>query len=70
MHNRELRGNNERGACERLETFGRGCLYLILGVVALTIIAFLTRSTINISWFVIIPVVILVFWLASKQSRK
>lgn len=53
-----------------METFGRGCLWLILGMVGLLFLAFITRSTINIPWFIFIPIVIFVFWLASKKSKK
>lgn len=51
-------------------TFGRGCLYLILGAAGLMVFVILTRSTINIPWFILIPLVILVFWIASKNSKK
>ncbi|MCM3127564.1 hypothetical protein ACFQ3J_13040 [Paenibacillus provencensis] len=53
-----------------METFGRGCLWLIFGVIGLMVLAFITQSTINIPWFIFIPVVILVFWMASKKSKK
>ncbi|WP_164472681.1 hypothetical protein [Cohnella candidum] len=53
-----------------METFGRGCLYLIVGFIAITVFAFLTGSTIHIPWFILIPVIILVFWLAAKKSNK
>ncbi|SEN97890.1 hypothetical protein SAMN05518847_105144 [Paenibacillus sp. OV219] len=52
-----------------METFGRGCLWLILGAVGLFFLAFITQSTINIPWFIFIPIVIVVFWLASKKSK-
>ncbi|PWW02564.1 hypothetical protein DFQ01_109189 [Paenibacillus cellulosilyticus] len=53
-----------------METFGRGCLWLILGFIGLSILAFITHSTINIPWIILIPIVIIVFWLASKKSGK
>ncbi|WP_219641517.1 hypothetical protein [Cohnella sp. CFH 77786] len=53
-----------------METFGRGCLYLILGIIGLTVLVILTGSSIHIPWFIFIPIVILVFWLASKKSKK
>ncbi|WP_168120020.1 hypothetical protein [Paenibacillus sp. HB172176] len=53
-----------------METFGRGCLWLILGSLGLLVLAIITQSSINIPIFVFIPIVILVFWLASKKSRK
>jgi len=53
-----------------METFGRGCLWLILGTVGLMILAFITQSTINIPWIIFIPIVIIVFWMASKKSKK
>lgn len=52
-----------------METFGRGCLYCIMGVAALLVLAFITRSTINIPWFIFIPLVILAFWAASKKNK-
>ena len=59
----------ESGGSTSMETFGRGCLWLILGTLGLLLIAFITRSTINIPWFKFIPIVILVFWMASKKSK-
>jgi len=53
-----------------LETFGRGCLYLIGFVVLVLILSAIVGSTINIPTFILIPVIILAFWLASKKSRK
>jgi len=53
-----------------LETFGRGCFYLIIVVLVLLGLSALTQSTINIPWFILIPIVILAFWIASKKSRK
>jgi len=60
----------DRGGSPFMETFGRGCLWLILGSLGLLIIAFITRSSINIPWFIFIPIVIFVFWMASKKNRK
>ncbi len=57
------------GRSTPMETFGRGCLWLILGTLGLLFIAFITQSTINIPWLIFIPVVILVFWLASKKGK-
>lgn len=58
-----------RGAGE-LETFGRGCLYIIIGIVVLTVLAIIVGGTISIPWFIVIPLVILAFWAASKKSKK
>jgi Predicted membrane protein len=58
------------GESTAMETFGRGCLWLILGSVGLLILAFITQSSITIPWFIFIPIVIFVFWMASKKSRK
>jgi len=55
---------------EGLETFGRGCLYLIGFVVLVLILSTVVGSTINIPWIILIPVIILAFWIASKKSRK
>lgn len=66
-HNQPSSNDGESTA---METFGRGCLWLILGFIGLMIIAFITRSTINIPWFIFIPIVILVFWMASQKSRN
>jgi|GEM_PF-1180203 hypothetical protein len=59
----------EEGAV-RMETFGRGCLWLILGTLGVFVLALITQSTINIPWFIFIPIVILVFWMASKKNKK
>ncbi|WP_168121794.1 zinc ribbon domain-containing protein [Paenibacillus sp. HB172176] len=61
--------SEEHSGSSPMETFGRGCLWLILGSLALLLIAFVTRSSITISWSLFIPIVILVFWLASKKGK-
>ncbi|MEW9097090.1 MAG: hypothetical protein AB2417_18590 [Clostridiaceae bacterium] len=53
-----------------METFGRGCFYCIMGVVVLLVISFIIQSTINIPWLIVIPLVILAFWVASKKSKN
>jgi hypothetical protein len=53
-----------------METFGRGCLYLILGVIGLTVFVMITRSSIHIPWIILIPVILIVFWIASQKSKK
>ncbi|MBE4907491.1 hypothetical protein IMZ08_05360 [Bacillus luteolus] len=52
-----------------METFGRGCLYCIFGVIVLLFFAFITQSTIHIPWFIFIPLVFLAFWAASKNNK-
>ncbi|MFD2042962.1 hypothetical protein ACFSTA_01420 [Ornithinibacillus salinisoli] len=51
-----------------METFGRGCLYIIIGMVLLFIFAVFTRSYINIPFFIAIPLVILAFYIAKKKT--
>lgn len=53
-----------------METFGRGCLYIIIGVVCLFVLAFLIGGTIHIPWIIVIPLIILAFYIASKRSNK
>ncbi|WP_165861111.1 hypothetical protein [Paenibacillus paeoniae] len=53
-----------------METFGRGCLYIIVGIVTLIVLAFIFGGTIHIPWFILIPLVIFAFWIASKKSNK
>lgn len=53
-----------------METFGRGCLYIIIGIAALFFLAMLTQSNINIPIFIVIPLVILTFWFASRKSNN
>lgn len=53
-----------------METFGRGCLYVIVGMIVLFILAAVTGSHINIPLFIFIPLVILAFWVASKKSGR
>ncbi|MDF0728518.1 hypothetical protein PY093_17930 [Cytobacillus sp. S13-E01] len=53
-----------------METFGRGCLYCILGVVVLLFFAFVTQSTIQLPWIIFIPLVLLAFWAASKKNKN
>jgi uncharacterized membrane protein YccC len=53
-----------------METFGRGCLYIVIGFVALFIFAMITQSHINIPWFIAIPLVIFAFWYANKKTEE
>ncbi|WP_209480341.1 hypothetical protein [Virgibacillus litoralis] len=52
-----------------LEAFGRGCLYIIIGIAVLFFLAMLTQSHINIPIFLVIPLVILAFWVANRKSN-
>jgi hypothetical protein len=51
-----------------METFGRGCLYIIIGIGVLLLIAIVTQSHINIPIFIAIPLVILAFYIAKKKT--
>ncbi len=53
-----------------METLGRGCLYLILGFVGIALFVILTGSTIHIPWFILIPLVVLVFGLLRKKAKS
>ncbi|MCA0971150.1 hypothetical protein LCM20_11150 [Halobacillus litoralis] len=53
-----------------METFGRGCFYIIIGIAALFFLAVITRSHINISIFIVIPLVIIAFWIAKKKTDE
>ncbi|CAM3746392.1 hypothetical protein [Marinicrinis lubricantis] len=53
-----------------METFGRGCFYIIIGFAILLVLAIITQSTIHIPWFIFIPLIILAFYVASKKSNK
>jgi uncharacterized membrane protein YdbT with pleckstrin-like domain len=50
-------------------TFGRGCLYLIVGFIVVFLFALITRSFIHIPWFIFIPLVVFAFWYASKKRK-
>lgn len=58
-----------RGA-DKVETVGRGCLYIIIGIVVVSALAVIVGGTINIPWIIAIPLVILAFWIASKKSKR
>lgn len=53
-----------------METFGRGCLYIFVGILILLGIAILTQSHINIPLIIAIPLVILAFWVAKKKTDE
>ncbi|WP_199731642.1 hypothetical protein [Cohnella endophytica] len=53
-----------------METFGRGCLYLIVGFIVLMLFVIMTQSTIHLPWFILIPIIVFVFWLARTKSKK
>ncbi|WP_165279883.1 hypothetical protein [Paenibacillus protaetiae] len=53
-----------------METFGRGCLYIIIGIIVVLFLAVLVGGTITIPWFIFIPLIILAFWAASRKGKK
>lgn len=53
-----------------METFGRGCLYIIIGIVCLFVLAIIVGGSINIPWIIAIPLIILAFYVAYKKSNK
>lgn len=53
-----------------METFGRGCLYLIIGMVVLLLFALLLGTTITIPWFIFIPLVVIAFAVAASKSKR
>ncbi|PKR76793.1 hypothetical protein CEY16_13315 [Halalkalibacillus sediminis] len=52
-----------------METFGRGCMYIIIGIAILFFLALITQSHINIPWIIAIPLIILAFFVASKKTN-
>ncbi|WP_338555866.1 hypothetical protein [Paenibacillus sp. KS-LC4] len=52
-----------------MNTFGRGCLYIIIGFVLLFIFAFVAGRAIHIPWFIMIPLIVLAFWAASQRKK-
>ncbi|EFM11854.1 conserved hypothetical protein [Paenibacillus curdlanolyticus YK9] len=52
-----------------METFGRGCLYIVVGLIVIMILAFLVGGTITIPWIILIPLIGLAFWAASRKSK-
>ncbi|WP_170308034.1 hypothetical protein [Paenibacillus dakarensis] len=53
-----------------METFGRGCLYIIIGIVVLMALAMIIGGTIHIPWFIAIPLVLLAFYVAARKTRN
>ncbi|MEK3733738.1 MULTISPECIES: hypothetical protein [unclassified Paenibacillus] len=53
-----------------METFGRGCLYIIVGMILLLLVAILLQTSIHIPWFIFIPLVIIAFVIAANRSNK
>lgn len=53
-----------------LETFGRGCLYVLAGVAALILLAFVTQGHINVPIWLALPLIALAFYAASLKSNK
>ncbi|MGC6584817.1 hypothetical protein ACPV3A_07555 [Paenibacillus sp. Dod16] len=53
-----------------METFGRGCLYIIMGMVGLFLLAILLGTTITIPWFIFIPLIIIAFAIAASKSKN
>ncbi|WP_170006270.1 hypothetical protein [Bacillus fonticola] len=52
-----------------METFGRGCLYNIVFVAVMMVVAFIFQANINIPFFIAIPVVLGLFYLAHVRTR-
>ncbi|CAG9621873.1 hypothetical protein [Sutcliffiella rhizosphaerae] len=53
-----------------METFGRGCLYIIVGIGILLFLAIITQSHINVPWIIAIPLIFLAFYFAKKKSDE
>ena len=53
-----------------METFGRGRLYIIMGMVGLLLLAILLGTTITIPWFIFIPLIIIAFVIAASKSKR
>lgn len=53
-----------------METFGRGCLYIIIGMGLLFFLAIITSSHINIPFIIFIPLVVLAFYIAKKKTDE
>ncbi|WP_194840783.1 hypothetical protein [Filobacillus milosensis] len=53
-----------------METFERGCLYIVIGIAVLLFLALITQSHINIPFFIAIPLVILAFYMAKKKTDE
>ncbi|MGM8216334.1 hypothetical protein ACLIA0_12255 [Bacillaceae bacterium W0354] len=52
-----------------MELFGRGCLYSIIFVVIMFVLAMLAGGTITIPWFIFLPIVGFIWWLAYKVTK-
>jgi len=52
-----------------METFGRGCFYIIVGVVVLMLMSVMLQSQIDIPWIIAIPLIVLAFWGASIKTK-
>lgn len=63
-----MRNLKKWGIC--METFGRGCFYIIVGIAVLMLLAIVTQSHINIPFFIAIPLIILAFWVAKKKTDE
>ncbi|WP_202079005.1 hypothetical protein [Caldalkalibacillus salinus] len=53
-----------------METFGRGCLYIIVGIGVMMLLALVTQSHINIPLIIAIPLIIFAFVVAKKKTDR
>lgn len=53
-----------------METFGRGCLYCLLGVGALLLLSLVTQAHIQVPWFIALPLIAFAFWKAAQKTRE
>lgn len=53
-----------------MAAFGRGCLYVIFGVIVIMLFAFFVGETIFIPWYILIPLLVFAFWLANRNGKK
>lgn len=53
-----------------METFGRGCLYSIIFMAFMFLLAFLMGGEISIPIFIFLPIVGFIWWLAYKVTKE
>ncbi|WP_186578607.1 hypothetical protein [Aquibacillus kalidii] len=52
-----------------MKVFGRGVFYILIGLGLLSLLAILTKSQLAIPWFIILPIILIAFLVASKQDN-
>ncbi|GEL78129.1 hypothetical protein [Tenuibacillus multivorans] len=53
-----------------MELFGRGCLYSLIFVGVMFVLAIMAGGHITIPWFIFLPIIAFIWYLAYKKTNE